>query len=149
MNKKFLLSILIAVILGISTAKVVYSKTNISKEDKNDIYFLQLGVYSSINSMEEDTKKVDNKLVLKEDNKYYVYVAISKYKDNLNKISKLYNNLGYNLYIKPRRVVNQEFLLNLEQFDKLLKTSTALEEINTINSVVLSSYEEMVINSEK
>ena len=51
--------------------------------------------------------------------------------------------------IKPRKIINQEFLVNLEQFDKLLKEATTQEEINTINSVIISSYEEMVINEEK
>ena len=146
MNKKFLLSVVVVMVLAVLTAKVVYSKTNVIEEDKDATYFLQLGVYSDSESMEKDTKNIENKLVLQEDGKYYVYVGISKYKENLEKISKLYNNLGYSLYIKPRKIINQEFLLNLEQFDKLLSSAESVEEINTIEAVIISSYEEMVIN---
>lgn len=148
MNKKFLLSVVIMMLLGIATAKVVYSKT-ISKEDRGDdnlIYFLQLGVYTNKNSMSLDTKSVENKIVAVEDGKYYVYVGISKDKDNLKKISNIYDDLGYSLYIKEQKVIDAEFRTNLEQFDKLLKSAKNEEEINTINSVILSSYEEMVIN---
>lgn len=44
-------------------------------------------------------------------------------------------------------VLNNEFLVNLEQFDKLIESAKTNEEINTINMVILSSYEEMVIKS--
>ena len=149
MNKKIILSVVFTMLLGIATAKVVYSKT-ISSDDKksnNTVYFLQLGVYTNKNSMQLDTKSIENKIVTQENDKYYVYVGISKSKKNLEKISKLYKNDGYSLYIKEMSVVNNEFLVNLEQFDKLIESAKTNEEINTINMVILSSYEEMVIKS--
>ena len=149
MNKKIILSVVFTMLLGIATAKVVYSKT-ISSDDKksnNTVYFLQLGVYTNKNSMQLDTKSIENKIVTQENDKYYVYVGISKSKKNLEKISKLYKNDGYSLYIKEMSVLNNEFLVNLEQFDKLIESAKTNEEINTINMVILSSYKEMVIKS--
>ena len=149
MNKKIILSVVFTMLLGIATAKVVYSKT-ISSDDKksnNTVYFLQLGVYPNKNSMQLDTKSIENKIVTQENDKYYVYVGISKSKKNLEKVSKLYKNDGYSLYIKEMSVLNNEFLVNLEQFDKLIESAKTNEEINTINMVILSSYEEMVIKS--
>lgn len=149
MNKKIILSVVFTMLLGIATAKVVYSKT-ISSDDKksnNTAYFLQLGVYTNKNSMQLDTKSIENKIVTQENGKYYVYVGISKSKKNLEKVSKLYKNDGYSLYIKEMSVLNNEFLVNLEQFDKLIESAKTNEEINTINMVILSSYEEMVIKS--
>lgn len=149
MNKKIILSVVFTMLLGIATAKVVYSKT-ISSDDKksnNTVYFLQLGVYTNKNSMQLDTKSIENKIVTQENDKYYVYVGISRSKKNLEKISKLYKNDGYSLYIKEMSVLNNEFLVNLEQFDKLIESAKTNEEINTINMVILSSYEEMVIKS--
>lgn len=149
MNKKIILSVVFTMLLGIATAKVVYSKTisNDDKKSNNTVYFLQLGVYTSKNSMQLDTKSIENKIVTQENDKYYVYVGISKSKKNLEKISKLYKNDGYSLYIKEMSVLNNEFLVNLEQFDKLIESAKTNEEINTINMVILSSYEEMVIKS--
>ena len=148
MSKKFILSVLITMVFGIITARVVYSKTvsDSNTKDGSLVYFLQLGVYTNEDSMNSDTKNVENKLVIKEDNKYYVYVGISKSKNNLKKISKMYDDLGYSLYIKEQIVMNREFMVNLEQFDKLLKLAESEDEVNTVNSVILSSYEEMVIS---
>ena len=149
MNKKIILSVVFTMLLGIATAKGVYSKT-ISSDDKKSnhtVYFLPLGVYTNKNSMQLDTKSIENKIVTQENDKYYVYVGISKSKKNLEKVSKLYKNDGYSLYIKEMSVLNNEFLVNLEQFDKLIESAKTNEEINTINMVILSSYEEMVIKS--
>ena len=149
MNKKIILSVVFTMLLGIATAKVVYSKTisSYDKKSNNTVYFLQLGVYTNKNSMQLDTKSIENKIVIQENDKYYVYVGISKSKKNLEKVSKLYKNDGYNLYIKEMSVLNNEFLVNLEQLDKLIESAKTNEEINTINMVILSSYEEMVIKS--
>ena len=149
MNKKIILSVIFTMLLGIATAKVVYSKTisSYDKKSNNTVYFLQLGVYTNKNSMQLDTESIENKIVTQENDKYYVYVGISKSKKNLEKVSKLYKNDGYNLYIKEMSVLNNEFLVNLEQFDKLIESAKTNEEINTINMVILSSYEEMVIKS--
>lgn len=149
MNKKIILSVVFTMLLGIATAKVVYSKTisSYDKKSNNTVYFLQLGVYTNKNSMQLDTKSIENKIVIQENDKYYVYVGISKSKKNLEKVSKLYKNDGYSLYIKEMSVLNNEFLVNLEQFDKLIESAKTNEEINTINMVILSSYEEMVIKS--
>ena len=84
-------------------------------------------------------------MVIKKNKNYYVYVGISKNKDNLKKISYLYNKLGFNLYLSEEEVSNKEFLTNLEQFDLLLNKAATNDEIESINSVILSSYEEMVL----
>ncbi len=145
MNKKFIISIIVVIVLGIVSAKSVYSLSeNINK--KNTYYFLQLGVYDDMDSLSKDTKNIDDKLVLKENDKYYVYVGISKEKDNLKRISNLYKDYGYNLLIKEKIIMNEEFCINLEQFDKLLKNTKDLEESKKIMAVILSSYQEMVLN---
>lgn len=145
MNKKFIISIIVVIVLGIVSAKSVYSLSeNINK--KNTYYFLQLGVYDDMDSLSKDTKNIDDKLVLKENDKYYVYVGISKEKDNLKRISNLYKDYGYNLLIKEKIIMNEEFCINLEQFDKLLKNTKDLEELKKIMAVILSSYQEMVLN---
>ena len=146
MNKKFVISIVIVIFLGIISARSVYSLSN-QTEDKYTYYFLQLGVYDDIDSLNDDTKIVEDKIVLKEKDKYYVYVGISKDKNILNRISDLYKNYGYNLLIKNKKINNEEFIINLEQFDKLLKQTNELEELKKIMAVILSSYQEMVINS--
>ena len=148
MNKKFLISAVIMMILGIGSAKVVYSKTNGLDSKKDSTYLLILGTYNSKNSLYDDTKSISNLLVLKEKNSYEAVVGISKIKENLEKISKLYKSLGYNLFIKEKNIKNKTFLINLEQFDKLLIEAKTNDEIKTINSVIVSCYEEFILNKE-
>ena len=40
-----------------------------------------------------------------------------------------------------------EFISNLEQFDILLDNASSSEDIKSINGVILSSYEEMVLTN--
>lgn len=146
--KKNIMTLLIVIILGVTTGKLLYEKINnvyaLNIKNEDLVYFLQLGVYSSKESMNSDTNDIINKLVIKKNNNYYVYVGISKNKENLKKVSTLYNKLGYNLYLNEIIIKNEEFINNLEQFDLLLNKATTQTEIESINSVILSSYEEMV-----
>ncbi len=147
--RKIFFMCLITVVLGCVSGKIIYDKiSNIYAYTKSDntVYLLQLGVYDSKESIKEDVKDIDDLLVVKEKNNYYVYVGISKYKSNLKKISRIYNDLGYNLYLKEEYIDDEMFLNNLKEFDKMLKKSSSDEEIKSICSIILSSYEEMVIN---
>ncbi|MBP3841828.1 MAG: hypothetical protein IK997_06910 [Bacilli bacterium] len=147
MNKGFLTAAVVVMILGVTSAKVLFDKTNESR-NKNNTYMLELGSYDTKESLVHDTRDINDFIVLKENNKFLAVVGLSKNKDNLEKVSKLYNNLGYNLFIKTKNITNKAFNTNLEQFDKLLKDAKRDDEIRTINSVILSSYEELIINKE-
>ena len=92
MSKKFLISILISMLLGIFSAKIVYSKT-LENNQTDNVYFLQLATYLDYDSAIDDTKSIENKLVLKENDKYDDFVGISKDKNNLEKIGKLNSKL--------------------------------------------------------
>ena len=147
--KKNIFIFVIVVIMGVYSGVTLYNKVNsvYAYDNKNTIYLLQLGVYNSLDTMNSDTKDITNKLVIKDKKNYYVYVGISKDKNNLKKISKIYNRLGYNLYLKEEYINNEFFLTNIEQFDILLKNAKTEDEINSINSVILSSYEENILKS--
>lgn len=145
--KKIILGILVVISLGVVMGRVMYQKVSdiYALSSDNIIYFLQLGVYNNKKDIDNNTKGIDNKLIIKDKNNYYVYVGISKSKSNLEKISKIYNNLGYNLYLKEATNYNDTFLSNLENFDKMLKLAKTKDEILAINGVILSSYEEIVL----
>ncbi len=148
MNKGFIVSAVVVMFLGVLSANILYKKTNGLEKSKNDTYLLELGTYDNKESLMSDTKDINDVLVLKENDKYQAIVGISKNKNNLEKISKLYINMGYNMFIRPTNISNKAFLTNLEQFDKLLKEAKRDDEVKTINSVILSSYEEFILNKE-
>ncbi|MDD5887899.1 MAG: hypothetical protein PUC82_00215 [bacterium] len=150
MKKTFLLSI-IFIILGASIGILFREKyqeqiLNVFSEGKI-YYFLQEGIYSSKEIMTENTKDLDVKLINEENNKYYVYLGITRSEENAKKIKEIYKNKGYQLYIKEINLSNEEFFNNVTQFDLLIENSETEEEILTIEEVVLANYEEIIKKS--
>ena len=94
--------------------------------------------------MQENAGDLANKLTTFEDNKYYVYVGITQDKENAERIKKIYEDMGYQIYIKDVRLNNEEFANNVTQFDLLVKESSSSEDVLTIEEVVLANYEEII-----
>ena len=63
------------------------------------------------------------------------------------KIKKIYDNKNIDTYIRKRNIKNEEFYNNLEQYDILLSGALKDKDVLSINKVILSSYEEMVLKS--
>ena len=148
--KKLLILIAVATILGGIGGKLLFSKyENIDElvfNENKKVYLLQEGVYSSKSSLDSNTKDISPKLVVKNNDKYYVYVGITKNYNNAKKIKKMYNDKVYNIYQKEKNIKSDEFLNNVEQFDVLVENTKKEQDISTIQEVILSNYEEMVIN---
>ena len=145
--KKTMLLAVIFVVLGAICGNYLYQKApdsiSVFQED-NAYYFLQEGVYSSKEIMQENAGDLTNKLTILEDNKYYVYVGITKTRENAEKIQKIYKDMGYQTYIKEMKLDNEEFSNNVVQFDLLVKESDSADDILTIEEVVLANYEELI-----
>lgn len=145
--KKTLFVGILFVVLGFLVGKMLYYRLDGVKptfSNQNTYYFLQEGVYSSEDIMNENTKKLSSKLITNNDNKYYVYLGITKSLENAKKIEKLYKDKGYDIYLKEFSFSNEEFSTNVDQFDKLIESTNDLDDILTIEEVVLSNYEEIV-----
>ena len=111
---------------------------------RKNYYFLQEGVYSTEENLEENIKNLDAKLIIEEEGKYYVYLGITQVKENAEKIKKIYEKDGYQIYIKERNISNEEFYNNVSQFDLLIQSTDNSEEILAIEEVVLANYEEII-----
>ncbi len=143
--KKTFIYMLLAIFLGAITGKILYTKyedTTSVFNEKSTAYFLQEGVYETKDSMDRNTKDINPKLIINKNNKYYVYVGISKSIDGVNKIRRIYKKRGYNIIPKEKEIKNESFLINLEQYDILLESNTTINDILAIEEVVLSNYEE-------
>ena len=151
MKKQILLTLIIliiGIIIGNKIHKATNSFKNVFKEDEI-YYFLQEGVYNSQQILEENTNKLNFKIVEELDSKYYVYLGITRSTSIASKLKEIYENKGYNIYIKEINLNNQEFKSNLEQFDLLINSTQNEEEILTIEEVVLANYEEIIKNSKE
>ena len=148
--KKQLLATTIILILGIIIGnkinKASISIKNVFSEDEL-YYFLQEGVYTSKTILEENTSKLNYKIIEEIDSKYYVYLGITKSEKIASKLKEIYENKGHNIYIKEIKLNNPEFKSNLEQFDLLINSTQNEEEILTIEEVVLANYEEIIKNN--
>lgn len=147
MRKTFLLS-LIFILFGVISGYILNVRFNLNSirtfKEEPKYYFLQEGIYSSLDILKENTKSLDVKLINKENDKYYVYLAITTKKENADKIKKIYDKKGYQTYIKEINLSNEEFYNNVIQFDLLIEHANKEEEILTIEEVVLANYEEII-----
>lgn len=139
---------LASIILGALSAMLLNSTykeklINTFSEGKT-YYFIQEGVYSSKEIMTENTKDIQVKTVDTLNNKYYVYLGITRDNNNAKKIKDIYEKKGYQIYIKEQNLSNEEFYNNVTQFDILVNSTDKASEILTIEEVVLANYEELI-----
>ena len=146
MKKKFFW-IIFFISIGIFCSRYISNINAKSIFNSGELYyFVQEGVYSNKEVMNSDIKDIKNRAIISKNNKYYVYVGISKDLQIAKMIKKIYEDKGYQLYIKELTVDNKEFSNNIDQFDLLIKNSSNDEDILMIESVVLSNYEEIINN---
>lgn len=152
--KKYIKPLLLGIITGIFLFNLFlkqytdYDGIKVSST-LTDVYLLQMGVYSSLENMEENTLKLQNYVYNKDGDLYYVYIGISKNKLAIEKIQKYYKNLGYDTIIKEFSISNKKFIKELENYDEIILNtddSTALLEI--INDTLISYEEEVISGSD-
>ena len=144
MNKNFIFPLVLAILLGLLSAKIVYAIYNPIPEDKYNTYFIQSGVYSNEKILNEELKKLKAYTLTEEDDKTYVYVGISSNIKNANKIKEVYKKMGINTYIKKKNINSIEFLSNLEQYDILVDSVSNEQDLISILNVILSTYEDIL-----
>ena len=146
MKKQLILGtivLIIGLILGNKLYKTNLSLTNVFSEGTT-YYFLQEGIYTSKTILEENTNNINVKLIEEKNAKYYVYLGITKSEEIAKKLKKIYEEDGYQIYIKEIKLNNEEFDSNLTQFDLLINSTNSKNEILTIEEVVLANYEEII-----
>jgi hypothetical protein len=153
MKVKFIIPIIISILIGYVFGKVIFNSynNNINKVFNNGekVYFLQQGVYSSVQTMETNTTKLANYIYQKEGNYYKTYVAITKDINNVNKLKETFKKLGNDIYVKEMTINNGDFLNLLDQYDQLLYTSNDNINILAITKQILTKYKELVVDNER
>lgn len=147
--KKTLIFMIGAIILGSICGNLLFKKyqdTTFAFHNSEKLYFLQEGIYNSLDSVTSNTKSISPKAIMEEDSKYHVYVGISGKKEIITRLKTIYKQKGYQLYEKEVEVDNEEFLENIKQYDLLAKTANNDHDLLTIEEVVLSNYEEVTKN---
>lgn len=145
--KKIIIWSLIFIVLGFLLGEFIFTDKIelIKKLQKGDTYyFLEEGVYNDYNSISNNLSDIGKKIIVNKDNKYHVYVGITKDLEVLEKIKKIYEKKNINVYPKEIILSSRFFSTNVDQFDLLIKDTKDNDQILTIEEVVLSNYEEII-----
>ena len=145
--KKYLTTIIISILVGFLLSFYMlkeYESVNIIPvfNVKETAYLVQQGVYSSMESMQENTSSLTDYIYSVIDNMYYVYIGISLESDNVSKIQDYYKNKGINTIIKTTTISDNELIDSLRQYDMLLQGTTEEEAIKEVIKQTLSKYKE-------
>ncbi|HHT38148.1 MAG TPA: hypothetical protein GXZ95_01885 [Mollicutes bacterium] len=151
--KKIIVPIISAIAIGLFIGKVLFSqyegKVDKVFNEKEKIYVLQQGVYSSLENVTKYTTKLDYYTVEQDDKYYRVYVAITHNKNNVDKLKNYYISKGNNIYVRELTISNPEFLELLKQYDLLLESSSGGDELSQIQKQIISKYDELVLQNEE
>ena len=129
--KKIIILSLIFLLIGLALGIKIISLTKVTTvfQEGEAYYFLQEGVYTNEEILNENTKDIKIKLINHEDNKFYVYLGITKDVAIAKKLKKIYQEKGYNIYIKEKYLSNEELSTNITQFDLLINSTNDEKEI--------------------
>ena len=151
--KKKILSILFAIIFGLLIGKSIINKYDnnslvVAKTFDNEVYAILYGTFNSLKEVDQNTKELDKYIYIEEGNVYYVYLAITKTKENAIKFKKIYKDLNAKVSIVKINIDNNEFILNLEEYEKLLNETTDKNSLVIIENQILACYLDSVVNND-
>lgn len=151
--KKTFIWILLALTSGALLGKFVfdrYEKIDVQNviSYNNYVYMLKYGSYDSLDDMSNKVTNVDRYIYIEKEGKIDAYVGISKTKKNANKIKKIYDNKNVKVIVQKVRLENEEFIQNLNEYEKLLDATEDEKSLLIIEKQILSCYEDVVVNNE-
>ena len=149
MKLNILVPVICAVLLGYLCASFIFNQYGVDSmvfnEDGN-IYFLQCGAYTTKEASLKDIEGIDEKITVKEGEKYYSYIGMTTDSKIAKNIQDMYKEKGIDIYIKSSYLENEDFISQLSQYDVLLKASKNLDEVNSVLKTVLATYDEIILN---
>ena len=144
--KKIIIKGLFFVVIGFLIGQFLFGEKIelIKKLQKGDTYyFLEEGVYNNYDNIQNNTN-IYRKIIENKNNKYHVYIGITRDKEVLEKLKKIYKKDNINVKVKEINLESQEFKTNVEQFDLLIKQTKDNSQILTIEEVVIANYQEII-----
>lgn len=149
--KKTFIWVLLALLSGALLGKYVFDRyekvdiKNVISYD-NELYFLKYKDYSSEDDMAEDMSDFDRYIFINQDGVVTSYLAIAKTKVNILKIKDIYSSKNINLEVKKISIDNDEFIQNINEYEKLLDAVDDEKSLLIIENQILSCYEDVVVN---
>lgn len=149
--KKTFIWVLIALLSGALLGKFTFDRyknvdtMNVISYDK-EIYMLKYGTYDNLNDMSNKITNVDRYIYIEKDDKVTAYVGIAKNLESANKIKDIYSAKNIKVTVVKETIDNEEFIQNLNEYEKLLEASDDEKSLLIIEKQILSCYEEVIVN---
>ena len=153
MKNKTIIYVIAAILIGVVLGKNIYDgyakelENKTSKQENKEVYLIQYGVYSSNDSMIENTKKLKHYFYYEEEGKFYVLIGVTLDKNLQNKIVDAYK-IKSDIYMKKVSINNMVFLETLKQYDNLVENTNDNDAIINAEKHVLSKYDELILRSD-
>ena len=122
---------------------MVYAFNNKKEEKKYNVYILQIGPLKE-EDIDKESNGLDYYVAIKRNNLNYIYAGISTNIKNIKKIKNIYES-NSSIKIRKSYIDNREFITNLEQYDLLIDGLSNKKDILSVNKVILSSYEDLIL----
>ena len=135
MRKNIIIVILLGSLLGFIFGGIIfnnYKGKNYLESDGN-IYYLQYGVYTTLDAATNNSKNLTHANFIREmDDKYYVYLGVTTNLKKAEELKEKYKNENIHVYIRSDFVENSETLEKLKNYDSSLtndNVDTVMQEI--------------------
>ena len=147
--KKMIIYAIISITIGYLIGNIIFTNKDIFKKNNENekYYLLQEGTYYDDKILSNNYSSIKQKIVEKKENKIHIYIGITRNLEVAEKLINIYDEKKVNLSIVEKYYSNEELKNNIDQFDLLINSSKDKEEILKIEEVVLSSYDEIINNS--
>ena len=147
--KKMIIYAIISITIGYLIGNIIFTNKDIFKKNNENekYYLLQEGTYYDDKILSNNYSSIKQKIVEKKENKIHIYIGITRNLEVAEKLINIYEEKKVNLSIVEKYYSNEELKNNIDQFDLLINSSKDKEEILKIEEVVLSSYDEIINNS--
>ena len=132
--------IILAVTLALVFTKALFTtyETEQVMTSSGNIYLLQYGSYINKEIMNENIKRLNEYIVIKQDDKYYVYIGAYINIDTAKKMQKYYENDNIYTYLKNDYLGNPEIIDEISELDKKILDSDNYEDIISNNKKILN-----------
>ena len=153
MVKKTILWIIFALFSGAILGKITFDKYEnldvqkvINLNDK--IYMIKYVTYSKEDEMAKELSDVERYIYIENDGKYSAYVGAAASKENAQKIVDIYASKKIKLTLEKVSINNDEFIQNLNEYEKLLSATQDENSLIIIEKQIMSCYEQTVVSDE-
>jgi len=137
--QKVVTPIFLSVLCGLICGRVmfsIYEDKGSSILNSNLIYLLEDSTYEDYDTMKANTLST-NYIYYEDDGKYKAVIAMTKNKDNINKIKEVYTK---ELEVSEYLLEDEDINIRLEEYDQKLNEATSEEEIKQIIIEMINIY---------